>query len=286
MALALLFETYGGCVRRWKGEPLPGGTLLVRTHRHGFGDAIQMARFMPQVKERSGARVLLSVYRPLLRLMEGLPGIDGLIVQEEQEAPADAVVNLMELPVTLDIDADRLPPPTAIPAPAPMPMPELPRSGFRVGLAWAGSPVHTSDGLRSMDPRLLDALAVMPGAELAGRMAWCGLQVPPSQEPPRLPGFTDMSHRMGDFMDTAQVVGQMDLVVAVDTAVAHLAGSLGVPTLLLLQYLPEWRWGLGETTPWYPAMKLLRQQTCGDWGGVVARLAQEIAARLRQRGSE
>jgi hypothetical protein len=126
-----------------------------------------------------------------------------------------------------------------------------------------------------MGPRPLDALADIEG------VAWYGLQKPPGEEPPRLPGFTDMSHLMGDFMDTAQVVRHLDMVATVDTSVLHLAATLGVPTMALVPHLPEFRWSLGEATPWYPAAKLLRQPAHGDWAGAVEKLRAEILRGMR-----
>jgi ADP-heptose:LPS heptosyltransferase len=128
-----------------------------------------------------------------------------------------------------------------------------------------------------MDPKFLGGLADVPGAE---RISWYGLQKPPAAEPPDLPGFTDLSPHMGDFLDTARIIARLDLVVTVDTSTAHLAGSLGIPTVVLLPHLPEWRWGLGGTTPWYPTARLIRQASPGDWGGAVEKLKAEIAGRV------
>jgi len=277
MILAALFDYYNTGNQRWDGGPMQGRTLMVRTHPHGFGDVIQMSRFLPQVKERSRARVLLSVYEPVLRLMRGVPGIDGLVVQEKDKPHFDAVINLMELPNLLDIESSELPPPVSFTLPDAVSMPELDRPGLKVGLVWGGNPIHGMDSQRSIGPRPLDALADMQGAE---RVVWCSLQKPPDQEPPKLPSLIDMSPRMGDFMDTAQIVRRLDLVVSVDTSTLHLAGSLNVPTVALLAHTPEWRWCLGESTPWYPTVKLVRQQTRGEWGGVVEKLKAEIADRL------
>jgi len=284
MALATMYENYDTGNTRWDGGPMPGRTLMVRTYHHGFGDVIQFARFLPQVKEMSRARVLLSVYGPILRLLKGLPGVDGLLVQEKEEPPFDAVINLFELPMLLDVESTELPPPIVIP---PLDdagfMPELDRPGFKVGLVWGGNRIHTMDEHRSMNPRLLDALADMQGVE---RIAWYGLQKPPDPEPPRLPGFMDMSPRMGDFMDTAQIVRRLDLVVSVDTSTLHLAGSLRVPTIAMLPRIPEWRWCLDEATPWYPTVRLLRQPRDNDWKGAVELLKAEIARRAQSRYNE
>jgi len=261
----------------WKGGAIGNAndvaTLLVYSER-GFGDTIQFSRFLPQVRETSGARVLLSVYKPLARLMDGVPGADAVVLQDGPLPAFDYVVPITELPVILEIDPSNLPPPVRVNV-GPSQAPELDRPGFKIGLVWAGSPEHAADAERSIAPRLLDELASIEN------VAWYGLQVPPSAEPPRLPGFLDMSPRMADFMDTAQIVGQMNLVVTVDTSMAHLAGTLGVPTIVLLAHLPEWRWGLGDATPWYPSAKLIKQPAPGDWSGVIEKLKREIADRIK-----
>jgi tetratricopeptide (TPR) repeat protein len=280
MVLGATFQIKGTAKPRWRGEPLHGGALLVGTHHHGFGDAIQLSRLMPLAKEAAGGRVLLSAHEPLKRLLGGVPGIDGLVDLEEQVPDFDAHIGILELPIVLDIEASALPPPIDIPAPGAPPPLGAAVEGFKVGLNLVTSLAYVNDSGRSIDPRLLDELADVEGA---GRIAWYGLQKPPSQEPPRLPGFADVSSRMGDFMDTAQMVRQMDLVVTVDTAMAHLAGSLRVPTLVLLTRLPDWRWGLGGTTPWYPTVRLLRQPAHGDWRSVVAMLKSEIAGMMDSR---
>jgi Flp pilus assembly protein TadD len=266
---------------RWSGGPLDGGALLVYTERHGFGDAVWLARFFPEAKRRCGGRLLLLTFGPMRRLLDGLPGLDGLYVEGEPLPGFDAAVHLMELPVALDIDSASLPPPAEIRAEG-GPPPGMAAGAFKIGLVWAGSPGHANDAHRSLDPRLLDGLADVPGA---ARIAWYGLQKPPSPDPPRLPGFTDLSALMGDFMDTARIAKHLDLLVSVDTSTAHVAGSLGVPTVLLLPYLPDWRWGLAsKRTPWYPSFTLLRQPRFGDWAGAVEALKEEIRGRARGAG--
>ncbi|MDR1842082.1 MAG: tetratricopeptide repeat protein [Holophagales bacterium] len=260
----------------WKGEALNGRTLLIHIEQ-GFGDALQFVRFVPQLK-RYGGRVMLMAYQPLKRLLSNLPGVEKLIIEGEPLPDFDLVVPLMELPVILNAglsDLAPLPPPTL---PDCKPLPEFARPGFKVGFVWAGNPTHTNDALRSMSPRFLDELADMSG------IAWYGLQTPPCAEPPSLPGFIDLSPHMNDFMDTAQMTRQLDLIVTVDTSMAHLVGFLRLSAIILLAYMPDWRWGLDdERTPWYPALTLLRQPAHGDWRTVIGMLREritELAARI------
>jgi hypothetical protein len=264
----------------WGGGPLDGKTLLVYSGNHnsgGCGDVIQFSRYFPQIRERFGCRLVLCTYASLVRLLEGIEGIDGLDGIAAYGGPLphfDAVAPVGGLPTLLDMDLRELPPPTRL---SPGPPPEFSGPAFRVGLCWAGSveSVHNAD--RNIDPRIFGALADVPGAD--ARIAWYGLQKDPVGLPD-LPAFTDMSGHMGDFMDTARITAGMDLVATVDTSMAHLAGTLGVPTYVLLPHnMPDWRWGLGEATPWYPAVRLLRR-AAGGWEGVVEKLKEEIAGRM------
>jgi hypothetical protein len=144
----------------------------------------------------------------------------------------------------------------------------------RIGLVWAGNPKHENDHNRSMPARLLAPLITSAGA------SFFSLQVPANAEDSAAlpPGrVSDLAAALGDFADTAAVIQNLDLVVSVDTAVAHLAGALGKPVWLLLPFVPEWRWLLDrEDSPWYPTMRLFRQQSAGDWTGVVERLKMAL----------
>jgi Flp pilus assembly protein TadD len=252
----------------WNGEPLKDKTLLVYGHERdfsGYGDQIQFARFLPLIKSQFGCRLVYLVCGPLKRLFANLPGPDCLVADGEPLPHFDVTVPMWELFSILNIELSNIPPPVAImPDGPPLPLPEFDRPGFRIGLVWSGI-------TRRHLPRLFDDLSDILG------IAWYGLQVPPSAEPPKLPGFIDMSQRMGDFMDTAQIAKQLDLIITVDTSMAHLAGSLGLPTIVLLPHLPEWRWGLGEHTPWYPTLTLLKQPAHNDWQGAINLLKQRIA---------
>jgi len=256
----------------WKGEQLNGQTLLIYTEHHGFGDVIQFARFFPCIKRQYNGRLMLLIYEPLKQLLSNLPGVDEFVIDGEALPSFDYAIPLLKLPVVLNIAASELPPPIKI-SPKYRYMPEFDRSDFKVGLVWGGNPTHTMDKHRSMNPRFLDELADMAG------IAWYGLQIPPSLEPPKLPGFIDMSSHIGDFMDTAQIARQLDLLVTVDTSTAHLAGTLSMPTIVLLPHLPEWRWGLdSQHSPWYPYRDfvLLRQNMPNDWPPVISQLRTRI----------
>lgn len=253
----------------WDGKAKPGAVLLIRAEQ-GFGDAIQFARFIEQAKMRAG-RVILSCDKALLRLFEGLCDL----ADEAQPPPAhDLCCNLLSLPFLLELEAKalfgRVPYLKAPPAKALT-------GGFKVGFVWAGRAGHANDKNRSLDPALLAPLLTIEG--LAPYSLQIGKGAPP-------PGMTDLAGGVADLYDTAAAIASLDLLISADTAPAHLAGAMGKPVWTLLPHAPDWRWGLGgETTPWYPSMRLFRQEKPGDWQGVIERIGAELtlaqAAGLR-----
>jgi Flp pilus assembly protein TadD len=272
---------------RWRGESLAGGTILLHAEQ-GLGDTIQFVRYVPEVAQRSAGRVLLVAPPPLTRLLAGLPGLNGLLRPGEPAPPAAAQCALLSLPHTLGTTLE------SVPAPVPYLRAEpealarwrerlarLP--GLRVGLAWAGNPNHGNDHNRSIAPPQLAPLWAVR------EVSWVSLQVGARQGALRghAPdgAVLDLAPALTDFAETAAAMAQLDLVVTVDTAVAHLAGALGRPVWTMLPALPDWRWLLGrEDTPWYPSMRLFRQAQAGDWQRVVARVAASVAALARERG--
>jgi tetratricopeptide (TPR) repeat protein len=265
----------------WEGAPFHGRRLLV-TREQGFGDALQMARYLPAVKARGGT-VALEVAPALAALFAGLPGVDELRVVEDTTVPRDDVdlhVPLLGLPRAF---ADG---PIAIPFEAPYVHADParverwrarlgPRERFRVGFVWSGNPGHVDDRHRSCS--LADFARLR---EIAG-VAWYSLQKGRDQDLPGAgaPAFEPLGPELGDFAETAAAVSELDLVVAVDTSIVHLAGAMGKPVWTLLPFVPDWRWlAAGASTPWYPTMRLFRQPRAGDWSSVFA----EVARALRE----
>jgi hypothetical protein len=248
----------------WDGtDDLHDKTVLV-VPEQGIGDAIQMLRYLPVLAERAGA-VIAAVYPRLVPLVQYNFGdrltvaIDGV----NKPLAFDYYVYSMSLPSALG----GLPP--FVPLRAPGRRPPLPRRTRRVraGICWAGNPDYPDDESRSMPVARIVPLLARRDIE------WHSLQVGgraldadgyPAMRRPWPPLF--------NFGDTADFLAELDLVVTVDTAVGHLAGSLGVPTFLLLSHCPDHRWGMGDRTPWYPTMRVLRQREAGDWDTVIATL--------------
>jgi hypothetical protein len=250
----------------WDGSPFPGRTLLVWAEQ-GLGDTLQFARYLARVKALGG-RVLFQTYAGLLGLLQNVAGPDQVLSEHDELPPFDLHAPLLDLPARFHSGLDDLPPPAPLaPPPGHVPPPALLAAlavpGRKAGLVWAGSAHHRDDARRSLDPALLAPLADLPG------LTWMSLQVGAATRPP-LPGLVDLGVHFRDFSDTAAALQRLDLVVTVDTAVAHLAGSMGVPTHLLLPFFPDWRWLMeGGTTPWYPSVRLHRQPATGAWPAVL-----------------
>jgi hypothetical protein len=268
----------------WQGEALRGRTILVHDEG-GFGDTLQFVRYVPQLLAL-GAQVILRVQGPLARLLRrSLPGAQVLTLvdalpQYDWHCPMVSLAH--RLGTTLD----------TIPGQTPYLVPdaaavadwhrrlEALRPGLKIGLVWAGAArpgtpmVDAMDRRRSMRLAALAPLARVPGVQ------FISLQLDGSAEAAAAPcGMTlfDPMPAMTDFDDTAAVVANLDLVIAVDTAVAHLAGGLGRPVWLLSRYDACWRWLAGrQDSPWYPSLRFYRQPKPGDWDSVIAAVAGEL----------
>jgi tetratricopeptide (TPR) repeat protein/glycosyltransferase involved in cell wall biosynthesis len=249
----------------WDGEPMPGKTILLYTEQ-GLGDSIQFVRFAPLVRARAG-RVVLECEAELALLFGGCAGIDEVHVRGESLPACDARAPLMSLPHLLGT-AD------ALPSRAPYistshPSPRAPRSGRpAIGLVWAGSPNHVNDAKRSASLALYRDFLVGSGARFVS------LQKGPAAKELEAHadlGLDDAGARAVDLQDTARVIQGLDLVITVDTAIAHLAGALGTPVWLLLPFDADWRWLTGrDDTPWYSGMRLFRQSRPRDWSDVMS----------------
>ena len=259
----------------WRGEPLDGRTLLICASE-GLGDTIQFSRFLEPLAER-GARPILACDRKLVGLLEQVPGAAAVVDRDAPLPPHDLWVEQMSLPWLLGTTLETIPSPrgdiAADPARVEAWRARLP-AGRKVGIVWSGNPVHPNDARRSMQ-----TTEIAPLLKVAG---WTpvSLQVGPrSGEVETLFGIADHAAALRDFQETAALVECLDLVIAVDTAVAHLAGALGKPVWVMLSATAEWRWLAGRRdTPWYATLRTFRQSTLGDWSGVVTEVAGELAA--------
>ncbi len=266
----------------WDGRRFDGQRLFVHCEQ-GLGDAIQFARFLPLVKERGGT-VILGVWPALRTLFDSLPGVDELIEIDWHTYPAveaDLVTSLLDLPARLLVTPDRLgmekPYLKADPERTAHWGQQLAGSQRKIGFVWAGSSRHASDRQRSCNASLAEKLTRDPGIQLYGLQKECSdLQTRDTLQQLGIPNLGDS---LQDMADTAAVVANLDLVISVDTGVLHLAAALGKPTWGLIPYAPDWRWMRDrEDSPWYPQLRLFRQQEPGNWAEVFER----VAAALRE----
>lgn len=275
---------------QWRGEPLAGRTILLLGEQ-GLGDAIQMIRFAPLLK-RAGATVLVACRPALHALLASAGGVDRLLPYSHVAAESfDFHVPLLSLPgafgTTLDTIPAEVPYLAAEPARIQRWQLELAEtSDFKVGIAWQGSRDYVLDVFRSIPLAAFAPLAECPGVKLFSLQKGHGHEqlVAAGQ---RL-GIVDLGTRLDNeghaFVDTAAAMMSLDLVITSDTAIAHLAGALGVPVWVALPLVPDWRWLLDrQDSPWYPTMRLFRQSRQGDWGDVFSRIAGELKVRVGQQ---
>ncbi|MDR3517689.1 MAG: tetratricopeptide repeat-containing glycosyltransferase family protein [Azospirillaceae bacterium] len=274
----------------WTGESLSGKTVLLYTEQ-GFGDALMFARFAP-VLAATGARVVVRTLPSLVRLLRTLPGVTEVAPFETPYFDFDYHLPLMSVPHRLGIDLD------SIPATIPYLWAEatavaawrarLAAAGpnLKVGVVWAGDPrrhdpsAHSMDQRRSLGFDRIASLARIPGVTLVSLQK--GEPPLPALDGPILDGpILDWMDSIVDFADTAALVTALDLVITVDTAVAHLAGALGKPVWILSRFDGCWRWLRDrDDTPWYPTARLFRQHRAGDWDDVMTRVAEALRAAI------
>ncbi|MES5481646.1 tetratricopeptide repeat protein [Bradyrhizobium sp. INPA03-11B] len=265
---------------RWQGEDLAGRTILLQSEQ-GFGDTLQFVRYAPMVKARGG-RVILRTPQVLLSLMQTVAGVDDVVSDATMTPAFDVQLPLLSLPLIFDTQVDTVPAAT----PYVTPDPDLvtrwrerlggnPGHGMSIGLVWQGNPGHLNDQRRSIRLDLLRPLLDCPGARFVS------LQIGRGRE--QLADFDDRILDAGaqidatSFADAAAIIGNLDLVISIDSAIAHLAGAMGKPVWILLANGSDWRWLRDRSdTPWYPQARLFRQTRPGDWAEVIGRLNTEL----------
>jgi Flp pilus assembly protein TadD len=266
---------------QWRGEEIAGRTILLHGEQ-GLGDTIQFLRYVPMTAAR-GARVILEVPAGLKRLAVGVAGATRIVAAGEALPPFDLHCPLLSLPLAFGTQAGSIPADTPyISAPRDAAAGWRARfaanpAGKKVGLVWAGNPGYVGDRDRSLDPGLLAPLFGISGT------AFYSLQVGAAADGLRgVPGadrVTPLGAEFKDFADTAACVAALDLVIAADTAVAHLAGALNRPVWILLPFAADWRWLVDRTdSPWYRSAALFRQKKQGDWREVIERVAAKLAS--------
>ncbi len=268
---------------QWRGEDIAGKTILLHAEQ-GFGDTIQFVRYAPLVAAK-GASVILEAPDSLMPLLDGFNGVTTMIAHGQALPPFDLHCPLMSLPLAFGTTL------ATIPENGPYlraPAERLEKwrtrlgalSGKRVGLVWSGKPAHKNDRNRSIALSRLAPLLAVAGVNFVSLQQ--DYRDADRAELANYPQLVRLDRELADFADTAAAVAALDLVITVDTAVAHLAGAMGKPVWILLSHVLDWRWLLERSdSPWYPSARLYRQAAIGDWDGVIARLAQDLAAEVK-----
>ncbi len=261
---------------QWNGEPLEGATILLHAEQ-GFGDTLQFIRYAPLVAQRGG-RVVLEVQPGLKRLLQRLPGIAECVEAGEPLPEFNYHCPMMSLAAVFGTTIETVPP---------VPSGFLGHTGLissqtkvnhdclKVGLVWAGNPKHQNDALRSISLAELLPLAKIDVVSFVSlQKGPASAQTAEGHWPVKLP---DLLSEAIDFAETAAIVTNLDLVITVDTAMAHLVGTMEKPVWILHSHIPDWRWGLqSETTPWYPTARLFRKSASAGWGGLIEHVASEL----------
>jgi hypothetical protein len=276
---------------RWEGSSLEGRTLLLQPEQ-GTGDMLHFVRYAPLLR-RFGGRVVLGCSEPLRRLLASLPGVDEFATAGVAAPHFDVYAPLASLPNILGTTLETIPAdvPYLFADPS---LAERWKSSItdgsqsdkpvKVGIAWQGSLKHPRDNERSVPLELFRPLVEVPGVRLFS------LQKGPGSEQLAAADWAgnviELGSRCEDYADTAAAIENLDLVITVDTSVAHLAGAMGKPTWVVLPLVPDWRWMLArDDSPWYPTMQLFRQREDGNWGKVFERVHSALSERTSKAAS-
>ncbi len=265
----------------WDGSSLNGKSILVYTEQ-GLGDSIQFIRYLPMVKAQGG-RVIVECQQSLCRLLKNSYGIDEIIeMTSNVESPIqfDVHVPLLSLPGIFNATMDSIPPNVPYIKSDPVLVSQWRAKldyddNFKVGIVWAGNPKHKNDRNRSCS--LKDIVHLASIRELTFYSLQKGQASIAANNPPNGMKIINLTNELNDFADTAAAIDNLDLVISVDTSVAHLAGAIGKPVWTLLPFVPDWRWFLKcSNSPWYPSMRLFRQNKLNDWKGVLDQVKKAL----------
>jgi tetratricopeptide (TPR) repeat protein len=265
---------------RWTGETSPRGRTLLLHHEQGLGDTLHFVRYAPLLA-RQGATVLVEAQPSLVPLLGAMRDVTRVLASGEEPPPFELQCPLLSLPLACRTTLRTVPAEVPYLTVPPDRLPGWRRwlgpgdGRRRIAIAWSGNPEFGMDRQRSIPLRLLEPLLARRDCEF--HIAQPRLTGADRAVLDRMPLVIDHSGALGDFADTAALLAHMDLVISVDTAVAHLAGALARPTWLLLAFSAEWRWLVGrEDSPWYPTMRLFRQPAPGCWEAAIAAVARAL----------
>jgi hypothetical protein len=269
----------------WDGSDMSGRTILVYAEQ-GFGDTIQFMRYVPLIAEK-GAKVIVECQGELKPLLERMEGLEYVITQGARLPEFDAHCPLLSLPMILGTELKSIP--ANIPYISADPDVSKKwkdriqkwKDNIKIGLVWSGDSKFKNDRLRSCALTTFSPLAKFEGTTYFSLQK--GETAEQAKTPPEGMEIIDFTDEIKDFGDTAGLIENLDLIISVDTAVAHLAGALGKPVWTLLTFASDWRWMLDrKDSPWYPTMKLFRQPSAGDWQSVIERVKKELEILINE----
>ena len=269
---------------RWNGSEISGKTILVHTEQ-GLGDAIQFIRYVPLVAQR-GAKIIVECRKELVPLFQGLEVIKQVIARGKPLIHFDLHCPLLSLPLIFGTTLETIP--AEIPYIKANPFSirkwkdriQNDSSKLKIGLAWAGSPTLKRSHLKECPLKMFFSLA--HNKDITFYSLQKGKAAEQAKSPHEGMSLIDYTDEIHDFSDTAALIENLDLVISVDTAVAHLAGAMGKPVWTLLPFVPDWRWMLNrKDSPWYPTMRLFRQPSTGDWESVINNVQKELEIFIR-----
>ncbi len=269
-----------------QSENIDGKIILV-IGEQGLGDSIQFVRYLPMLKKK-GAVVIFECNKQLTFLFKNLKGIDKLVEKNENKEPEfkyDYHIPLLSLPFYFGTTIDNIPKETkyiyVTPSLADSWEKELlGKNNFRVGIVWAGSPTHTNDKNRSCSLEMFLPFLSVPGVDFYSLQKGSASNQANSFKKQVI----DIANKIQTLEDTAAIISNLDLVITIDSSIAHLAGSLGKSVWVLIPFLPDWRWMLDRTdSPWYPTMKLFRQQKPGQWNDVVRKIKNNLEYMINHK---
>lgn len=271
---------------RWTGNSLAGRCILVRAEQ-GLGDQVQFVRWACLLREHGAARVIVQAALPLVRLLKTAPHIDAVVAADLPVPPHHVHVDMLSLPHLLrsgtDMHRGMVPYLTAPGTPPSVAdaMPEKPIRTLRIGLVWGGTPLHADDATRSLSLRTLEGLVSRPDVQVVVLQQGAVRAQLDEIDASLRARFIDVATSCSDMGDTAHVITRCDVILSVDTSVAHVAGALGVPTWVMVAEPAEWRWGRARSESiFYPSVRIFRQQHPGDWSQVVQALHRAIDEML------
>lgn len=272
-------------IPKWDGADLHGKRLLVHDEQ-GYGDVIQFSRYLPKLAE-FGGEIVFETRLPLANLLKDIPGVDRICLKRDaiyDQMDFDYHIHLCSLPGLFSTMLDSIPPSLDYlyvdPEKISTWSERIPAGQFRVGLAWTGNLNNIMLRHRSCPLTLLEPMLEIEGVTFIGLQK--GEKLGETTDLPTLIQFTNVGDEFDDFGDTAAVIEQLDLVITIDTAVAHLAGAMGKPVWLLLSSPPDFRWLLErDDSPWYPTMRIFRQTEHANWQPVIERITHSLNVHVQ-----